>query len=175
MYYRRALIPGATYFFTLTLENRNSDQLTRHHEALKFAFKHVQRNHPFQIDAIVVLPEHCHLIMTLPVDDADYSRRLSLIKGTFSRQLKTHEPISLSRQKKRERGIWQRRFWEHMIRNLIDYENHVNYIHYNPVKHGYVSKPSDWQYSSIHRFINKGILTPNWGSGVEVEMGKYGE
>ncbi|MGB5396309.1 MAG: hypothetical protein WBN96_04120 [Gammaproteobacteria bacterium] len=106
----------------------------------------------------------------------DYSKRWSLIKSGFSRQLKLDETISASRRSKRERGIWQRRFWEHKIRNDHDFENHMNYIHYNPVKHGYVAKPSDWQLSTIHQYIESGILDVNWGSGtIDVITGDFGE
>ena len=161
-HYRRVLVAGATYFFTLNLQNRKSNLLTHNINALRASFKKVQHAHPFHIDAIVVLPDHCHVIMTLPIADADYSKRLSLIKGSFSRQIEVYEPVSISRQKKRERGIWQRRFWEHLIHDAIDYEYHINYIHYNPVKHGYVKNPLYWQYSSIHRCVRKGILGQNW-------------
>lgn len=162
MRYRRVLVPGATYFFTLTLQNRKSDLLIQRIDELRFAFRKVQKNHPFYINAVVVLPDHCHLILTLPNEDMNYSKRLRSIKSIFSMQIIPGETISQSRQKKGERGIWQRRYWEHLIRDTIDYEHHVNYIHNNPVKHGYVKNPIDWRYSSIHRFISQGILSENW-------------
>ena len=115
------------------------------------------------------------MIITLPDNDVGYSKRLSLIKATFSRQIEPYEIISESRQKKRERGIWQRRYWEHIIRDTVDYEHHVNYIHYNPVKHGYVKNPSDWQYSSIHRFIRKGIVSAGWACIDEFNKSEFGE
>ena len=97
------------------------------------------------------------MVMTLPENDGNYSQRWNLIKGSFSRQIEHFERVSVARQNKRERGIWQRRFWEHLIRNELDYSRHINYIHYNPVKHGYVSNPTEWKYSSIHRYIKAGI------------------
>ena len=111
---------------------------------------------------IVVLPDNLHTLWQLPNHDANYSMRWNLIKRRFSRALPKTERISASRQKKGERGIWQRRYWEHLIRDDEDFERHVNYIHYNPVKHGYVSSPVDWSYSSIHRYIQNGIISNNW-------------
>jgi putative transposase len=175
MRYRRALVPGATYFFTLNLQNRQSNLLIDCIDDLRFAFRKVQQGHPFYIDAIVILPDHAHMIMTLIPNDIDYSKRLSLIKATFCRQIEPYETISTSRQRKRERGIWQRRFWEHMIRDASDYEHHINYIHYNPVKHGYVKNPSDWPYSSIHRFIREGILSAQWACSDYFKEPLFGE
>jgi putative transposase len=144
MRYRRVLVPNATYFFTINLQNRTSNLLILYIDALRFAFRKVQQRHPFYIDAIVIMPDHCHMIMTLPEGDLNYSTRVSLIKSNFSRQIETVETVSQSRKNKRERGIWQRRYWEHIILNSQDYEIHVNYIHFNPVKHDYVLNPSDW-------------------------------
>lgn len=175
MHYRRTNIPGMCYFFTVNLAERKRTLLIDEISKLKAAFYKVKHKNPFQIDAIVVLPDHLHMIMTLPVGDSNYSQRLNLIKGNFSRQIASKEKISLSRRKKRERGIWQRRFWEHLIRNEDDYERHINYIHYNPVKHGYVKIPADWRYSSIHRYIAKGILSPNWASEEDFFDSGFGE
>ncbi|MEI6094913.1 MAG: transposase [Gammaproteobacteria bacterium] len=133
------------------------------------AFQQVMKTHPFIIDGIVVLPEHIHMVLTLPLDDTNYSQRISCIKGTFSRQLEPTELIHSSKQTKRERGIWQRRFWEHLIRDEQDYKRHLDYIHYNPVKHGHVKSPSQWEYSSIHRYIKAGILPANWASTDAIE------
>lgn len=175
MRYRRILRPGAIYFFTLNLSNRNSNLLIQEIKSLLFALNTVRKNHPFNIDAQVVLPDHWHLVMTLPEGDIDYAKRLRLIKATFSRQIKSQEYISASRKKKRERGIWQRRYWEHLIRDEHDYEQHINYIHFNPVKHGYVKKPNDWAYSSIHRFIAKGIISDHWTCDEKTQKILFGE
>ena len=172
---QRIWLPNATCFFTLNLQNRQCDTLTRHIDALRTAFRTVKARHPFVINAMVVMPEHCHLIMTLPEHDMRYSVRISLIKAAFSRQLTVSESVSLSRQKKRERGIWQRRFWDHIIRDERDYMNHVHYIHFNPVKHGYVENPCDWPYSSIHRFIQEGLLPVDWACSEDFEWGVFGE
>jgi len=158
MQYRRLIIPGTSYFFTVVLQDRRSDLLIRKINELRQAFKQVIERYPFIINGIVVLPDHFHLMMTLPPDDANYSQRLGFIKSFFSRQIESLESVSVSRKNKRERGIWQRRFWEHVIRDELDYSRHLDYIHYNSVKHGYVSKPSEWQYSSIHRYISSGLL-----------------
>jgi putative transposase len=162
MRYRRANITGATYFFTVNLADRKSKLLTENIETLRAAFRKVQKTYPFEIIAMVVMPNHLHAIWVLPENDADFSLRWSLIKAAFSKELPNTESISASRQAKRERGIWQRRFWEHLIRDENDLEKHVAYIHFNPVKHGYVSKAVDWPYSSIHKAITRGEFDPCW-------------
>lgn len=165
MRYKRVIITGATYFFTVNLQNRKSKLLTENIDALRFAFRKTMHYYPFSIDAIVILPDHLHVILTLPEQDGNFSLRWNLIKGIFSKQIPTTESITSVRKNKRERGIWQKRFWEHLVRNEVDFEHHVNYIHYNPVKHGYVENPVDWPYSSIHQLLQKGIITSQWGSG----------
>ena len=175
MQYRRLIIPGTSYFFTVVLEDRTSDLLIVRINELRQAFKQVIERYPFIIDGIVVLPEHLHLMMTLPLSDANYSQRLGFIKSCLARQIELLEPVSVSRKSKRERGIWQRRFWEHVIRDELDYSRHLDYIHYNPVKHGYVRSPSEWQYSSIHRYINSGILPQDWASHGEASKQLFGE
>ena len=166
MRYRRANVPGATYFFTVNLQDRQSQLLTDHIDALRNAFRTVQIRYPFEIIAMVVMPEHLHSIWQLPEGDVDFSLRWSLIKAAFSKALPKQENISSSRERKRERGIWQRRFWEHMIRDDDDLEKHVAYLHYNPVKHGYVDNASDWPYSSLHQFVEKGLHDTSWGDNV---------
>jgi len=173
MRYRRADVGGATYFITANLAERRLTLLTDHVDALREAVRRVKARHPFDIDAMVVLPDHLHLLMTLPVGDADFSTRIGAIKSTFSRQLPKTERIRDSRIRKRERGIWQRRFWEHMIRDDRDYAAHVDYIHINPVKHGYVARASEWPHSSIHRYIANGVVDAEWASSVE--EGEFGE
>ncbi len=113
--YRRADAAGGTYFFTVNLAERSSDKLVRHMEELRAVMKNVKETHPFAIVAMVVLPEHPHAVWRLPPGDADYPLRWSLIKARFSRQWVKDERIRKSRQAKRERGIWQRRYWEHQI------------------------------------------------------------
>ena len=174
MQYRRTKLPGATYFFTVNLAERDQTHLASHIDALRTVVRTVRHHHPFQTVAWVVLPEHTHTIWTLPEGDADYSNRWSQIKGSFSRALPAGERVSASRRSKRERGIWQRRFWEHLIRDDCDLNRLVDYIHYNPVKHGYVERVADWPYSSFHHYVAKGWLEPGWGCGMTFE-GDFGE
>lgn len=163
--YLRHRVPGACYFFTVNLaERKNNSLLITHIEALRDAFAKTKQNHPFEINAIVVLPEHLHCLWTLPPDDADFSTRWSLIKARFSRALPVGEKISKSREAKGERGIWQRRFYEHYIRDDDDYAKHIDYIHWNPVKHGLVTRASDWPHSSLHRYIREGLLDNDWAA-----------
>ncbi|HAI13918.1 MAG TPA: transposase [Phycisphaerales bacterium] len=159
--YRRWRQSGGSYFFTLALADRSQSLLLDHIALLRDAFATVQQRYPFRMDATVILPEHLHCIWTLPVSDIDYSTRWRQIKSMFSRGIKANESRSPSRIRKKERGIWQRRFWEHMLRDENDMNQHIDYIHFNPVKHGYVNRPVDWQHSSLHRFIENGILTPD--------------
>ncbi|QTD43779.1 REP-associated tyrosine transposase [Ottowia testudinis] len=164
MQYRRAWVPGGTFFFTVNLADRRADTLVRHVDALRAAFAVVRRRHPFEIVAIAVMPEHLHAVWQLPPGDADYAGRWALIKAGFSRQLPASERIGASRRTKGERGIWQRRYWEHQIRDETDLANHIDYIHFNPVKHGHVRNAVDWPHSSLHRYIRQGRLPANWGS-----------
>ncbi len=150
--YRRNFVPGGTYFFTVNLEDRNLRLLTGNIELLRAAFRYTHARHPFTIDAIVVLPDHLHAIWTLPNGDADFSTRWMLIKSSFSRGLKAADTSSPSRQRRRERAIWQRRFWERTIRDEADFATHVDYIHYNPVKHGHAPDQAAWPYSSYRRW-----------------------
>ncbi|HAO25267.1 MAG TPA: transposase [Methylophaga sp.] len=175
MQYRRAFVAGGTYFFTVNLLERDKSLLTDHIDLLKTAFRKVKLAHPFDIDAIVVLPDHLHTIWTLPENDFDFATRWRLIKSHFSRGLPSTERINNSRKQKSERGIWQRRYWEHLIRDDLDYARHVDYIHYNPVKHGYVDKVVEWPYSSIHWFIDKGIITSDWSVGETIIFTNIGE
>ena len=176
MRYRRADVKGGTYFFTVNLAQRHLRLLLDHVEILREAVKTVKQRHPFHIDAFVVLPDHLHAIWTLPPDDADFATRWMLIKSGFSRHIAINESRNASRISKGERGIWQRRYWEHLIRDENDFERHVDYIHYNPVKHGYVHRASEWPYSNIHRHINAGIIADDWGGDVDSnDKDGYGE
>jgi len=154
MEYRRFYQPGARYFFTVVTANRKP-LLIEYIDRLRAAFKICITRHPFEIEAMVVLPDHLHTIWRLPEDDADFSTRWMVIKRQFSSGL-PREDTSLSKIKKREKGIWQRHFWEHCIRNDNDWRRHIDYIHFNPIKHGYVNKPEDWQYSSFQKAVDKG-------------------
>ena len=163
MQYRRNQLEGGSYFFTVNLAERKRRLLVEHIAALREAFRNVRSRHPFQIDAIVIMPDHLHAVVTLPPGDADYSTRWMLIKAGFSRSLPQTERINASRRSKGERGVWQRRFWEHTLRDDDDYRHHIDYIHYNPVKHGYVTHPAAWPHSSIHQYIKAGKLPADWG------------
>ncbi|BAP56242.1 transposase [Thioploca ingrica] len=161
--YRRAKIEGATYFFTVNCAERHGNRLLINYiDVLRQVFRKVKQEHPFQIDAIVILPEHLHCIWTLPEGDADYKTRWTLIKIGFSRAIPPGERRSQSRIARGERGIWQRRYWEHLIRGDRDFEQHVDYLHWNPVKHGWVKRVRDWPYSSFHAYVRRGIYPADW-------------
>jgi len=164
MRYRRAWLSGGTYFFTVNLAERSCTLLVDHVQHLRNTVRKVKEAHPFDILAWVVLPDHLHVIWRLPENDADNATRWMLIKAGFSRSLPEGEWIRPSRQRKGERGIWQRRYWEHLIRDEQDCARHMDYVHYNPVKHGYVARASEWAYSSIHRYIRQGCLSQNWAT-----------
>jgi putative transposase len=163
-HYIRAYVPGGTYFFTVNLLERERRLLVEHIDALRNAFRIVKQQRPFRIDAIVILPDHLHCIWTMPPDDCDFSTRWRLIKSAFSGTIDPGERISRRRQVKSERGVWQRRFWEHAIRDEEDFDRHFDYIHYNPVKHGWVKRVSEWPHSSFHRFVRLGFYPENWAA-----------
>jgi putative transposase len=174
VFYRLNFIPGGTYFFTVALTDRKRDWLVRHINLLRLAFRRAKRERPFTIDAIVVLPEHLHCVWTLPPGDADYSHRWRLIKARFSKDLLlAGAPIHQSA--KGEYNVWQRRFWEHTVRDEADLLAHVDYIHYNPVKHGPVTRVSDWPYSSFHRCVRMGWLSADWADDPNLSEGMTGE
>jgi putative transposase len=163
--YTRLWIPGGVYFFTLTLDRRiNNTLLIDRIGDLRRAVVATKLSHPFEIEAITILPEHLHSIWRLPADDHDFATRWRLIKSRFSRSIAATEAISRSRIRKGERQIWQRRYWEHAIRDQRDFDKHVDYIHFNPVKHGHVSKVRDWPYSSFHRYVRDGVYPSDWAS-----------
>ena len=161
--YRRAKIEGGVFFFTVTLADRKSDLLVRHIDRLRRMYMSAQDRNPFETIAICVLPDHLHAVWALPRNDSDFSVRWSLIKSGFSRGLVADMPRTESKIAKRERGIWQRRYWEHAIRDDGDLERHVDYIHFNPVKHGYVSRVADWPHSTFHRYVAKGFMLRRLG------------
>jgi putative transposase len=145
-------------------KRRGNDLLIRQIDDLRTAFRETRKDHPFTVDGIVVLPDHLHCLWQLPDGDDDFSLRWRLIKLRFSLRIDTGERISSSRERKAERGIWQRRYWEHAIRDETDYQTHLDYIHYNPVKHGLVHAAKDWPYSSFHRYVKKGFYPLDWGA-----------
>ncbi len=149
--------------------------LTDNADVLRKAFRYARQRYPFTIDAIVVLPDHLHTIWTLPEGDADFAVRWQLIKGNFSRKLPQGERISASRVRKRERGIWQRRFWEHTLRDEDDFARHADYIHFNPVKHGHTARVQDWPFSSFHRMVRLGIYPADWAGDATDPAGGFGE
>ncbi|MDO8413306.1 MAG: transposase [Gallionellaceae bacterium] len=166
--YRRAWHPGGTYFFTVNLlQRQGNDLLTRHIELLRAVVKSVCQRHPFIIHGWVVLPEHLHCVIELPPDDANYATRWRLIKMGFFKALPRTERVSAVRTRRRERGIWQRRYWEHLIQDERDYRAHMDYVHINPVKHGLVECVADWPYSTFHRMVSEGIYPVNWAGGNE--------
>ena len=169
--YRRAHIEGAMYFFTVNCAKRHgNDILTKNIDVLRKSFRKVKDNHPFNIDAIVILPDHLHCIWTLPQGDADYKTRWALIKAGFSRAISPGERRSESRVKRGERGIWQRRYWEHLIRDNRDFERHIDYIHWNPVKHLWVDRARDWPYSSFHLYVRRGVYPADWACGTDLAI-----
>jgi len=173
MEYRRARIKGGTYFFTVVTHRRRRFLCQPENaELMRKALRHVMQRHPFKIDAFVLLPDHLHCIWTLPREDDDFSMRWQLIKRYFSERCKSwyRGNVSVSREEKKEQAIWQRRFWEHAIRNDEDYVRHADYIHYNPVKHGLVRAPRDWKYSSFHRYVQAGMHDEMWGAGQDVSF-----
>jgi putative transposase len=173
--YRRYRVPGGTYFFTVNLLERRQDTLVRHIDVLREAVRKTRRERPFHIDAWVVLPDHMHCVWTLPPGDDDFSNRWKSIKIRFVQAIPRTERRSSVRISKGERGIWQRRFWEHVIRDEADYEHHVNYVHWNPVKHGLAKTVADWPYSTFHRYVREGILPTDWIGEVGDENIGFGE
>ena len=174
--YLRYRIEGGCYFFTVTLLERNNTLLVDNIDLLRDSVRFCKQKQPFCIDAWVVLPEHMHCVWTLPEGDDDFSGRWKRFKTFFSKGLPKVERRSKVRIKRGERGIWQRRFWEHAIRNDQDYENHMDYLHFNPVKHGYVKYIKDWPHSTFHRYVREGVYNENWGNnGIAIIDDKFGE
>ena len=159
----------------MNLAERRLSLLTDHIDLLRAAFRYTRARYPFTIEAIVVLPDHLHAIWTLPEGDGDFAVRWRLIKTSFSRHVPRGERISASRSRKGERGIWQRRYWEHTIRDDNDFARHVDYIHFNPIKHGHVGHAADWPFSSFHRMVRLGMYPRDWASAPVGEAGSFGE
>ncbi len=178
-WYRRNKTPGGTYFFTLVTYRRRqilTDDSCR--QWLREAIELTRRTRPFVIDAWVLLPDHLHCLWTLPEGNADYTTRWRVIKTEFSKRATSyHKPewLTHSKKKRRESTLWQRRFWEHTIRDEHDYANHVDYIHYNPVKHGWVKHPRYWPFSTYHRYSRDALYPTNWGYTEPSIEGEFGE
>lgn len=179
--YRRANTKGGTYFFTVVTYRRQNilcNETVR--IALRNGLREVQQKHPFHIDGWVLLPDHLHCIWTLPTDDADFGIRWAMIKRFVTKQcgseLRREEWMSESKRRRKESTLWQRRFWEHQIRDEQDYEKHMYCLHYNPVKHGLVKQVKDWPYSTFHRYVHEGVYDENWGHhGIERNHDGFGE
>lgn len=173
--YRRIKTPGGTFFFTVVTYGRR--QLLTNPEvrqALREGIIKVRQSLPFAIEAWVLLPDHLHAIWTLPGNDDGNAARWAVIKSWVTKKcnnlFNSEMNINKSRKNRQEGGIWQRRFWEHVIRDDQDFHRHLDYLHWNPVKHGYVETPMAWPYSTIHRFVAQGLYPSNWGGG---EIEKY--
>jgi putative transposase len=172
--YRRARVNASSFFFTVVLADRSSTLLVDEIDRLRNVYRTVRERRAFDTVAICILPDHIHAIWAMPEGDTDFSVRWNLVKGGFSRGLE-QRPRSPSKIVKREKGIWQRRYWEHAIRDEADLERHIDYIHFNPVKHGHVTRVSDWQHSSFHRYVERGLLTKDWGGDMKEMAGSFGE
>jgi len=159
--YRRNFVPGGTFFFTVTLRDRRAHTLVEHVDLFRAAYADTKAKRPFRTDALVVLPEHLHVLWTLPEGDADFPGRWRAIKSGFVRALAA-SGVAVARNARGEAGVWQSRFWEHTVRDEADFAAHCDYLHYNPVKHGHAAQPADWPYSTVHRFIEKGVYPPDW-------------
>jgi putative transposase len=165
-HYRRAWTPGGTFFFTHALLDRTSGLLVARADALRAAVTHVRARHPFDIHAFVVLPDHLHAVLRLPDSDADFATRWRLIKAAFSREIPPGEQRRESRIARGERAIWQRRYWEHLIRDEAELSVYTDYCHINPLKHGLVERVRDWPHSTFHREVRAGRLSVDWGGEV---------
>lgn len=161
--YRRFWQLGGCYFFTVNLAHRRgNDLLIRQIGLLREAVRYARTGHPFVIHGWVVLPDHLHCLIELPPGDSDFATRWFLIKSHFSRHLPAREKRSANQLRRRERAIWQRRYWEHLIRNERDFRAHLDYIHINPLKHELVARVIDWPYSTFHRYVEQGIYPSDW-------------
>jgi putative transposase len=172
--YRRNFVRGGTYFFTVTLADRTSSALLDHIAPLRTAFRIARHERPFTIDAIVILPDHLHAIWMLPEGDADFSVRWKRIKAQFTHRL-VRAGVPVKRHRNGEYALWQRRYWEHTIRSEIDFDRHVDYVHFNPIKHGLVNRVRDWPHSSFHLYVRSGVLPLDWAGDVGESATNFGE
>lgn len=179
--YRRPALQGGAYFFTVVTYRRQT--FLCHPDvrvALRAGIRTVQADHPFAIDAWVLLPDHLHCIWQLPTGDVEFAKRWAMIKRAVTKRcgarLHQEEWMSASRRQRHESTLWQRRFWEHVIRNDTDLNRHRDYIHWNPVKHGYVKQVKDWPFSTFHRFVKRGMYSADWGGiADDVDECDFGE
>ena len=160
--YRRNRVPGGTYFCAVNLRDRRSNLLVGHIAALRQAVRETRAIMPFHIDAWVVLEEQLHCLWTLPEGDADFPNRWRAIKTKFTKSLPTGEDRTPVMRRRGERGIWQRGYWEHTIRDARDYATRMDYIHFNPVQHGLVQHPVEWPYSTFRRYVSEGVYPADW-------------
>lgn len=167
--YKRLYIEGGIYFFTVVTFKRRpflTTELAR--KCLHQSWQEVRDNRPFEIDAVCLMPDHLHCVWTLPEGDSNFSVRWNSIKSKFTKLYLANggEDGQRNRSRKRsgEAAVWHRRFWEHALRDPDDYRRHVDYIHFNPVKHGLTQRPGDWDWSSFRRYVEEGIYEDNWGS-----------
>jgi putative transposase len=170
--YRRLRLPGATYFFTLCLADRSAGLLLERIDLLRAAWSLTARERAFRTDAVVILPDHLHAIWTLPPGDADFSTRWRLIKTRFTRALCLPPRPGPSQRRRGEHGLWQRRFWEHAIRDEADMALHLRYCWLDPVQHGLVRDPADWPSTSFHRDLRQGRVPARIPP---VQDGEFGE
>ena len=166
--YRRYLVAGGTYFFTIvTYKRRPLFQNQANVDLLRTAMTSVREEMQFHIDAAVILPDHMHFIWSFPSGDFDYSKRIGKLKARFTKAFygnrKQCSDVSVSRAKHRESDIWQRRFWEHTIRDEDEFDRLFDYIHFNPVKHKCATCPHRWKATSFHKWVRLGVLDKNWG------------
>ena len=166
--YRRVWRAGATWFFTVNLADRSSSLLVDRIELLRDAFRYTLRRHPFRMDALCILPDHLHAVLTLPAQQSDFALRWRLIKTEFSRRMPAREARSPSRIRKGERAIWQRRYWEHLVRDEDDLRRHLEYTHFNPVKHRHVERVADWPHSTFHRHVREGTYPIDWHGSEDI-------
>ena len=173
--YRRNFVAGGTYFFTATLQDRTSTCLIDHIDILLQSIHTVKSKSHFNEIAFVILPDHLHTIWKLPDGDFDYPGRWKAIKSLFTRSL-LKTGVSLEKNARGEYLLWQRRYWEHTIIDEQDLKAHIDYIHYNPVKHGFVEKVSTWTHSSFHSYVQKTLLPNDWGGNMsDLEDMSFGE
>ena len=167
--YRRAFVPGGSFFLTIVTAGRAP--LFEGLAAVRLLGQCIRAEmaaNPFTVDACVLLPDHWHILMSLPSGDSGYSRRIGRIKSAFTRQWRaaggSERSVSDSQRRRHEAGVWQPRFWEHTCESECDFETHFDYVHVNPLKHRFVKRVRDWPHSTFHRWVAAGVYGPDWGT-----------